>query len=122
MRGNSLHGNRETLEASAPPNARKVDGGAERPEKANGRTSGLHAFGESDGSIVPAKRANKAGASAAEAVEGRGPTQGNGPQALHVPDSFTLRLMVSGAIRQMLIERREPGNCRMAHRTIPDGA
>jgi hypothetical protein len=83
MRGNSLHGNRETLEASAS----KTDGGAERPEKASGRTSGMHAFGESDGFIVPKKRANKAGCSAAESVEGRGPTQGNEPQAWHVPDT-----------------------------------
>ena len=86
MRGNSLHGNRETPETSASPNARKAGGGTERPEKASGRTSGMHAFGESDGSIVPAKRANKAGCSAAEPVEGRGPTQGNDLQALHVPD------------------------------------
>jgi len=35
MRGNSLHGNRETPKASTTPNARKTDGGAERPEKAS---------------------------------------------------------------------------------------
>jgi group II intron reverse transcriptase/maturase len=87
MRGNSLHGNRETPEASASPNAPKADGDVERPEKARGRTSGMHAFGESDGSIVPAKRANNAGSSAAEPVEGRGPTKGNDLQAVHVPDS-----------------------------------
>jgi hypothetical protein len=58
-----------------------------RFEKARGRTSDRHAFGESDGSIVPKKQANKAGASAAEPVEGRGPTQGNDLPAGHVPDS-----------------------------------
>ena len=87
MRGNSLHGNRETPKASTAPNARKADGAAERPEKALGRTSGMHAFGESDGSIVPQKQANKADVSAAEPVEGRGPTKGNDLSAGHVPDS-----------------------------------
>jgi hypothetical protein len=33
--------------------------------------------GKSDGSLVPGKPPNKAGQSAAEAVEGRGPTKGN---------------------------------------------
>jgi len=59
MRGNSLHGNRETPKVSAVPNAYQADGGAERPEKALGRTSGMHAYGESDGSIVPKKQATR---------------------------------------------------------------
>ena len=87
MRGNSLHGNRETPKASAASNAYQADGGAERPEKALGRTSGMHVVGESDGSIVPQKQANKAGAWAAEPGEGRGPTKGNDLSAGHVPDS-----------------------------------
>ena len=87
MRGNSLHGNRETPKASATSNARKADGAAERPEKALGRTSGMHAFGESDGSIVPQKQANKADVSAAEPVEGREPTKGNDLPAGHGPDT-----------------------------------
>jgi len=87
MRGNSLHGNRETTKASVTPNACRADGGTERPEKAHGHTSGVHPFGESDGSIVPKKQANKAEASAAEPVEGRGPTKGNDLPAGHVPDS-----------------------------------
>jgi hypothetical protein len=87
MRGNSLHGNRETPKASALPNTPAVEGVAERPEKAHGRTSGVHAFGESDGSIVPQKQANKADASAAEPGEGRGPTKGNDLPVGHAPDS-----------------------------------
>ena len=87
MRGNSLHGNRETPKVSAASNASQADRGAERPEKALGRTSGMHAFGESDGSIVPKKRANKADVSVAEPVEGREPTKGNDLPAGHVPDS-----------------------------------
>ena len=71
MRGNSMHGNRETLEIPPPQ-------GAGRSEKANGRTADMHVSRESDGPIVPEKRANKAGpTAAAESVEGRGPTKGN---------------------------------------------
>jgi hypothetical protein len=87
MRGNSLHGNRETPKASVTSNASSANGRAERPEKASGRTSGMHAFGESDGSIVPQKQANKADLSAAESAEGRGPTKGNDPPVGHAPDS-----------------------------------
>jgi hypothetical protein len=47
----------------------------------------MYAFGESDGSIVPQKQANKADRSAAEPVEGRGPTKGNDLPVGHVPDS-----------------------------------
>ena len=87
MRGNSLHGNRETPKASAVSNAPPAGDEAERPEKALGRTSGMHAFGESDGSIVPKKRTNKADVSAAESVEERGPTKGNDLPVGHAPDT-----------------------------------
>jgi hypothetical protein len=71
MRGNSLHGNRETLEISP------LCGGG-RSEKALCRTPDMHVSRESDGPIVPEKRANKAGLMAvAESVEGRGSTKGN---------------------------------------------
>ena len=66
-----MHGNRETLETPAPQ-------GAGRSEKAIGRTADMHVSRESDGPIVPEKRANKAGPkAAAESVEGRGSTKGN---------------------------------------------
>ena len=71
MRGNSMHGNRETLETSPPQ-------GRERSEKALCRTADTHVSRESDGPIVPKKRANNAGLkAAAESVEGRGSTKGN---------------------------------------------
>ena len=69
MRGNSLHGNREIPQASAP-------GVADRPEKVVDRTSGMYACGKSDGRILPGKRANK-GRRPAEPVEGRGAAKGN---------------------------------------------
>ena len=81
MRGNSMHGNRETLEASASQ-------GEGRSEKANGRTTDMHVSRESDGPIVPKKRANKAGpTAAAESVEGRGSTKGNAARTLLAPDT-----------------------------------
>jgi hypothetical protein len=70
MRGNSLHGNREI------PRAPAAAGSAGRPEKALGRTSGMHACGKSDGRIVPKKPPNK-GTRLAEAVEGRRSAKGN---------------------------------------------
>ncbi|MBM4028770.1 MAG: hypothetical protein FJ280_25755 [Planctomycetes bacterium] len=87
MRGNSLHGNRETPKVSAVSNADEADGGAERSEKAHGHTSDVHVFEESDGSIVPQKQANKADRSAAEPVEGRGPTKGNDLPVGHAPNT-----------------------------------
>ena len=76
MRGNSLHGNRET------PAISSAGGGEERSDKAQGRTADAHVAGESDGPLVPEKRANKAGpTAAAESVEGRGSTKGNARQA-----------------------------------------
>ena len=81
MRGNSLHGNRETLETPAPQ-------GTGRSEKANCRTADMHVSRESDGPIVPEKRANNAGQmAAAESVEGRGSTKGNAERTLLAPDT-----------------------------------
>jgi hypothetical protein len=72
MRGHFLHGNRETLETPSS------DDGGGRFGKAHGRTPDMHVSRESDGPIVPEKRANKAGPLAvAESVEGRGSTKGN---------------------------------------------
>ena len=81
MHGNSLHGNRETLETPSSANAG-------RSGKAFCRTPDMHVSRESDGLIVPEKRANKTGPmAAAESVEGRGPTKGNATQTLLAPDS-----------------------------------
>jgi len=82
MRGHFLHGNRETLETPSS------DDGGGRFGKAHGRTPTMHVTRESDDSIVPQKRANKAGPkAAAEPVEGRGSTKGSVAQTLLVPDS-----------------------------------
>jgi RNA-directed DNA polymerase len=82
MRGRPVRENRETPEASSP------DGGGERSEKAASPTSGMHASGESDGPVVPTKRANKAGQpAAAEPAEGRGSTKGNVLAVGRAPDA-----------------------------------
>jgi len=81
MCGNSMHGNRETLET--PPLQ-----GAGRSEKAHCRTADMYVFRESDGLIVPEKQTNKTGPKAvAESAEGRGPTKGNAERALLAPDA-----------------------------------
>jgi len=99
MRGNSMRENRETQATPLP------DGGGGRSGKTKRRTPDVHVAGESDGPIVPAKRANNAEATAgsrycdtrqrkgeptgntnvdlnrtaeaAESVEERGSTKGN---------------------------------------------
>jgi hypothetical protein len=82
MRGSSMRENRETPETSSPV------GGEERPEKAASPTSGMHVSGESDDSVVPAKRANNASPpAAAESVEGRGSTKGNARAVGRAPDA-----------------------------------
>ena len=79
--GNLTHGSRETLATSAAPRA------ADRSEKTRCHTSDAHVAGESDGFIVPEKRANKTGTPVAESVEGRGPPEGHVVQYAFVPVS-----------------------------------
>ena len=77
MWGNSMRENREALQTPA------LDGSVGRSKKAKSRKVDMHVCRESDGLIVPVKRANKAGryALAAESAEGRRATKGNAPQA-----------------------------------------
>ena len=77
MWGSSMRGNREALQTPT------LDGSAGRSKKAKSRNVDMHVCGESDGLVVPAKRANKvdADALAAESAEGRRSTKGNAPQA-----------------------------------------
>ena len=77
MWGNSMLENREALQTPT------LDG-VGRSKKAKGRNVDMHVCGESDGLVVPTKRANKAGARdglGAESAEGRRSTKGNAPQA-----------------------------------------
>ena len=77
MWGSSMRENRETLQTPRPD-------GVGRSKKAKSRKVDMHVFRESDGLVVPAKRANKVGAQsalAAESAEGRRTTKGNAPQA-----------------------------------------
>ena len=62
---NSMHGNRETSGASAPETA------ADRREKAQGRTTCMHAPEESDRGVVPKSRPNNEAQAKAEGEEGR---------------------------------------------------
>jgi len=78
MWGNSMRENREALQTPTH------DGGVGRSKKAKSRNVDMHVCGESDGLIVPTKRANKAGAYAlvAESAEERRATKGNAPQGI----------------------------------------
>ncbi len=69
MRRHPKRENREIPSASEP--------GSERSENVTDGNSDMHAVGKSDDSIVPAKRANKTGTTAAESVEERGSPKGN---------------------------------------------
>ena len=77
MWGNSMRGNREALQTPT------LDSSEGRSKKAKGRKVDMHVCRESEGLVVPTKRANKAGAYAlaAESAEGRRATKGNAPQA-----------------------------------------
>lgn len=76
MCGNSLHGNRESLEM---PDGNQPTGGS---GKANCRTPDIGISRQSDSSIVPKRQLNKAAARlAAEAVEGRELTKENASEA-----------------------------------------
>ena len=81
MDRSSHRGNRET---SVVPCGDHLPLG--RSEKATSRTADTHITEESDGLIVPSKRANNADEAqpraAAESVEGRGPAKGNEEQLL----------------------------------------
>src|SRR5438093_6332832 len=76
MCGNSMGENRETLQTP-------TFDGVGRSKKVKGRNVDMHVCGESDGLIVPTKRANKvdAYALAAESAEERRLTKGNALQA-----------------------------------------
>ena len=77
MCGNFMRENREALQTPT------LDCSVGRSKKAKSRNVDMHVCRESDGLIVPTKRANKVGAYAlaAESAEERRPTKGNALQA-----------------------------------------
>jgi RNA-directed DNA polymerase len=68
--GNSMRENRETPLASG-------SGTSDRPEKATSYKTSMHASGESDERVVPAKRSNNGEQTLTESVEGSRSTKGN---------------------------------------------
>lgn len=66
---------------------RKAVGEVERSENVNDGTADMDASRKSDGPIVPAKRANKAGTLVAESAEERGSLEGNALTEVSVPDT-----------------------------------
>jgi RNA-directed DNA polymerase len=105
MWGSSMRENRETLQTPA------LDGSVGRSKKAKSRNVDMHVCRESDGLIVPTKRANKAGAQsalAAESAEGRRATKGNAPQA------HSCRTQSRGSESQGLWRVRQAAKSRLA--------
>ena len=93
MCGNSMRENREALQTPT------LDGGVGRSKKAKSRNVDMHVCRESDGLIVPTKRANKVGAYAlaAESAEERRATKGNAPQA-HSRRTQSRGMRVTGVV------------------------
>ena len=83
MWGSSMRGNREALQMPT------LEGSVGRSKKAKGRNVDMHVCRESDGLIVPTKRANKVDAYAltAESAVGRRLTKGERTTSLLVPDA-----------------------------------
>lgn len=78
--------------------SRMLPPGEERLEKASGRTSNMNAGGKTDGPIVPAKRANKAGAP----VEERGSAKGNFLHHLLAPGTVPECARLRGGRRRLV--------------------
>ena len=74
MSGNSMRENRETPSVSGRSKS-------DRLEKAIGQEASMHAGGESDELVVPAKHPNKGEETLAEGVEGSSSTKGNTEEA-----------------------------------------
>jgi hypothetical protein len=93
MCGNSMRENREALQTPT------LDEGVGRSKKAKSRNVDMHVCRESDGLIVPTKRANKVGAYAlaAESAEERRATKGNAPQA-HSRRTQSRGMRVTGVV------------------------
>src|SRR5436190_13487857 len=87
-----------------------LNGSVGRSKKAKGRNVDMHVCGESDGLIVPTKRANKvdAYALAAESAEERRPTKGNALQAyLHRTQSRGCKSQGLWRVRQARVAGRQ---------------
>ena len=82
MCGNSMRENREALQTPTH------DGGVGRSKKAKSRNVDMHVCGESDGLVVPTKRANKADAYACSGVRrGKEGDQGERTTSALAPDT-----------------------------------
>jgi len=124
MRGNSLHGNRET------PRTPAAEVSAGRSEKASGRTSDMHVRGESDGPIVPKNLSNKDDgrwldrshpeAESAERGEGREPIKGNARQtaAPRTQSRIGASNGLAGVRRRARLDKRARFTALLHHVTV----
>jgi len=100
-----MRGNREALQTPA------LDSSAGRAKKAKGRNVDMDVCGESDGLIVPRKRANKVGARAlaAESAEGRRATKGERTTSVLVPDTEPGKRVTGFVALRQAVSRRAAG-------------
>ena len=94
MPGNFMRENRETPLASGRSTP-------DRLEKATSYTASMHASGESDERVVPAKRSNNGEQSRTESVEGSRSTKGN------IEGTHTRRTQGRASVSQGLQDVRE---------------
>lgn len=120
--GISLHGNRETPQTPTTQSGSLPVGGGGRSEKVVDRTSDMYVCGESDDSIVPEKRTNKASPTVAtESVEGRGSTKGNDPSsALDRTQRRRTRSFGLWGVRQAARRDKEARFTALLHHVTPE--
>jgi group II intron reverse transcriptase/maturase len=113
MHENFLRENRE-----APSTSPSMAAGTGR--RSHKPKSDMHVLGESDSSIVPAKRANNAGPPAAESVEGRGLTKGNASRTEPAPDAEPGKHGIGVAgIRQVASRDKDVRFTALLHHVTP---
>jgi len=124
MRGNSLHGNRET------PRTPAAEVSAGRSEKAIGHTSDMYVRGESDGSVVPKNPSNEGEgqrldqghpeAQPKERGEGREPVKGNAQQtaATRTQSRTVASNGLSGVRRRARLDKRARFTALLHHVTV----
>jgi RNA-directed DNA polymerase len=115
-----MHENRETSELSARGN------GADRPEKAESRTTGANGTEESDCAVVPVNQPNKGepskGGLSAEVGEGRARTEENTSQAHTNPTQGGKRGVSQGlaGVRQAARARKGERFTALLHHLTPE--
>jgi hypothetical protein len=92
----------------------------DRPEKATSYTASMHASGESDEQVVPAKRSNNEEPSTAESVEGSCSAKGNTEEAhtLRTQGRERVSQGLEGVREAARRDRKQKFTARLHHVTV----